>query len=413
MSKKATRELQEALAAALCARGLAKGKREAVERLRAAALAEPLYEELAQHRRLRCARVAELCAPLLGEAPQRGWCAFCYDFIRARMYPQGRFAPDAMGYERGALTFLTILQTLLERERRSLPFDPMCDYAFLPPEEYEGCDHAEEYRRFLAAWHDEFLYELMRLGDEVTPYRTLSHIAGVHFIALTVARGIREAGEEIDLALVSAAAAAHDIGKYGCRPGEAVPWLHYYYTGYWLEKRGMYAISHIASNHSTWDLELDALSVESLCLIYADVRCKQRRDAAGNEITEIFTLADAFGVILHKLENVDAAKHRRYELVYSRLQDFERYLRSLGADIALTGAPRSVAPGKDPALMSAEEAVERLMMLSMEHHLRLMNQLSSERRFGNIIEAARASRDWKQLRVYLNIFEAYCTYLSA
>ena len=94
------------------------------------------------------------------------------------------------------------------------------------------------------------------------------------------ARGFCGAGEEIDLALVSASAASHDIGKYGCRPGEAVPWLHYYYTGYWLEKRGMYAISHIASNHSTWDLELDALSVESLCLIYADMRCKQRRISA-------------------------------------------------------------------------------------------------------------------------------------
>ncbi|MBQ9647076.1 MAG: hypothetical protein IJV43_01780 [Oscillospiraceae bacterium] len=413
MSKKATRELQDALAAALCGRGLERDRRAATELLRAYTLPERLNELFPVRKRLSCAKVADVCAPLLGKAPERGWCAFSYDFIRARMYPQGGFAPDAYGFERGALTFLTILQTLFERERRVLPFDPMYDYAFLQPEEYEACDHAEEYRRFLAAWHDEFIYELMRLGDEVTPYRTLSHIAGVHHIALTVARAIREAGEEIDLALVSASAAAHDLGKYGCRPGEPVPHLHYYYTGYWLEKRGLHAVSHIASNHSTWDLELDALSAESLCLIYADVRCKQSRDVRGNEVTEIFSLADAFGVILNKLENVDAAKQRRYELVYSRLQDFERYLRSLGADIELTGAPSVPAETKDPALMTPEESVERLMMLSMEHHLRLMNQLSSEQKFGNIIETARASRDWKQLRVYLNIFEEYCTYLSA
>ena len=411
MSKKATRELQEALGAALAARGLARDAREAVEQLRSSGVAEALGE--LPRARLRCEEVAALCAPLLGDAPERGWCAFCYDFIRARMYPQGRFAPDAYGYERGALTFLTILQALLERERSSLPFDPMYDFAFLTEEEYVACDHGEEYRRFLAAWRDEFIYELMRLGDEVTPYRTLSHIAGVHHIALTVARGIRGALEEIDLALVSASAASHDLGKYGCRPGEAVPWLHYYYTGYWLENRNLHAVSHIASNHSTWDLEPDALSAESLCLIYADVRCKQSRDAQGNEVTQIFSLADAFGVILNKLENVDAAKRRRYELVYSRLQDFERYLISLGADIALTGAPQLPAPPKDPALMTPEESVERLMLLSMEHHVRLMNQLSSEQRFGNIIESARSSRDWTQLRVYLNIFEEYCTYLSA
>jgi len=413
MSKRAKRELQDALAKALCSRGLAKDLRAAAESLRETETLERLSEYFPIRERFSCGRIAEACAPLLGAEPERGWCAFCYDFIRARMYPQGRFAPDAGGYERGALTYLTILQTLLDRERAALHFDPMRDFAFLSPEEYESCDHAAEYAGFLTAFRDEFIYELMRLGDEVTPYRTLSHIAGVHHIALTVARGIREAGEEIDLALVSASAAAHDLGKYGCRPGEAVPWLHYYYTGYWLEKRGLYAISHIASNHSTWDLELDALSAESLCLIYADMRCKQSRSADGSERTEIYSLADAFGVILNKLENVDTAKHRRYELVYSRLQDFERYLRSLGADIELSGAPRVPAETKDPALMTPEESVERLMMLSMEHHLRLMNQLSSERKFGNIIEAARSSRDWKQLRVYLNIFEEYCTYLSA
>ena len=413
MSKKAIRDLQEALAAALCARGLRRDAREAVRFLRTAVSEEGLGELLTHGRRLSCAKVAEVCAPLLGDAPEQGWCAFCYDFIRTRMYPQGRFAPGAGGFERGALTFLTILQTLLDRERQTLPFDPLYDFAFLAPEEFEACDHAGEYRRFLSEFRDGYIYELMRLGDEVTPYRTLGHIAGVHHIALTVARGICEAGEEVDLALVSAAAAAHDLGKYGCRPGEAVPHLHYYYTGYWLEKRGMNAISHIASNHSTWDLELDALSVESLCLIYADVRCKQDRDEAGNEVTRIYSLADAFDVILSKLENVDAAKRRRYELVYSRLQDFERYLCSLGADVTLSGAAGEPERPKDAALMTSEEAVERLMLLSMEHHLRLMNKLSSEQKFGNIIEAARSSRDWKQLRVYLNIFEEYCTYLSA
>ncbi len=413
MTKKAKRELQDALARALCARGLARDERGAAERLHEAETVERLSGLFPLRGRVSCEQVAALCAPLLGREPARGWCALCYDFIRTRMYPQGRFAPDAGGFERGALTLLTVLQTLFDVERRTLPFDARYDFAFLPPEEYGCCDHAEEYRRFLDAFRDEFVYELMRLGDEVTPYRTLGHIAGVHHIALTVAQGLRDAGEGIDPALVSAAAAAHDLGKYGCRPGEAVPHLHYYYTGYWLENRNMHAVSHIASNHSTWDLELDALSAESLCLIYADMRCKQSRDGQGREVTVIYSLADAFDVILAKLENVDAAKRRRYELVYSRLRDFEGYLRALGADVDLTGAPRAPAEAKDPALMTPEEAVDRLTRLSMEHHLRLMHQLSSEQRFGNIIEAARSSRDWKQLRVYLNIFEEYCTYLSA
>ena len=38
----------------------------------------------------------------------------------------------------------------------------------------------EEYRQFLERFESEFIYELLRLGREVTPFRTLEHIAGVH-----------------------------------------------------------------------------------------------------------------------------------------------------------------------------------------------------------------------------------------
>ena len=166
----------------------------------------------------------------------------------------------------------------------------MLDFQFLTEEEYSLCDQAKEYRWFLAAWREEFVYELMRMGLEVTPFRALNHIAGVHYIAMTAARGLAEAQVDVDLALISAAAAAHDVGKFGCRPGERVPYLHYYYTDQWLLGRKMEAVSHIASNHSTWDLELESLSVESLLLIYADFRCKQERDQEGNEVTTIFPL---------------------------------------------------------------------------------------------------------------------------
>ena len=120
---------------------------------------------------------------------------------------------------------------------------------------------------------------------------------------------------------MSGAAASHDLGKFGCRPGENVPFLHYYYTDQWLLARGMEGISHIASNHSTWDLELESLSAESLLLIYADFRSKQTRDEQGREKIILFPLEASFQVILKKLENVDAHKKHRYEFVYGKLHD--------------------------------------------------------------------------------------------
>ena len=409
MNQRTVRELSKSILSSLEEHGVINDRKASSAEI--TDLAERLSVLFDSRKRISCTDAAEICGTYPGETPESGWCRFCYDYLRAKNFPQITLPPDTDRYEHGALIFLTILQTLFDYERKLLPFDPAFDFHFLPPETYELCDSADEYKRFLTAFRGEFVYELMRISSEITPFCTLSHIAGVHHIAVTIARAVETRGEKIDIALVSAAAAAHDIGKYGCREGENVPHLHYYYTDYWLETRGMAAISHIASNHSTWDLELDALSAESLCLIYADMRCKSRFEN-GQEHTVIFSLHDAFDVILHKLENVDAAKRRRYELVYRRLQDFESYLVSLGADIDLSGKLHPLPDLRDPVLLTSDEAVDRLTNLSMEHHLTLMYQLSSERKFGNIIEAAHASRDWKQLRVYLNIIDEYCTYLS-
>ncbi len=406
-------EIAESLAA--CKWSPVPSRKAALSLLKSPLWIQGLADLLPIQARLTCAQVLDLCAPVLeqfGPAPAEGWLSFSYEYVRHLMFPEGGFAPQAHRYADGASIFLVILQVLLDHERTALPFDPMMDFQFLPEDTYQGCDSAKEYRRLLSAWREEFLYELMRLGLEVTPFRTLNHIAGVHHIAMTAAKGLARAGVEVDLALISGAAAAHDFGKFGCRPGERVPYLHYYYTDQWLLERKMEGISHIASNHSTWDLELESLSVESLLLIYADFRCKQDRDGAGNERTVLYPLDQSFQVILSKLDNVDRKKRRRYELVYGKLHDFEDYMRRLGVDVELTGRPAAPAPPKDPALMGPEETLDSLILLSVEHNLQLMHMLSNERKFGNIIEAARSAKSWQQLRAYLNVFEEYFTYLS-
>ena len=72
-----------------------------------------------------------------------------------------------------------------------------------------------EYRQFLRRFQGEYIYELLRLGREVTPFRTLEHIAGVHHVAMSVSRAFKAGGGLIDLGLMSGAAAGHDLGKFG------------------------------------------------------------------------------------------------------------------------------------------------------------------------------------------------------
>ena len=362
--------------------------------------------------RLRCADVLALCRPELetlcpGE-PSEGWLAYAYDYARRLLYPE---KTDAELFAPGAVFLLSVLQVLFAAEAELLPHDPAWTFDFLADDELAGSPCAPSYQRFLRLWRREFVYELMRLGLEVTPYRTLEHIAGVHHIAVTAARALRKSGVAVDVALVSGAAAGHDLGKFGCRPGERVPYLHYFYTDQWFRRRRMTDIGHVAANHSVWDLEPDYLSVEALLLIYADFRVKQLHDAQGREITRISTLAQAFQVILDKLDDVDGEKQKRYTRVYARLEDFEQFMVSCGVDVTMSGGDTPPLPEKHTALMTDDEALRALTLRCVGHNMELMHRLTDQRSFARLLEEARGETDWRRLRAYLAVMESYSLYL--
>ena len=365
--------------------------------------------------RFTCRRLFEICRAtmfLLGREPEEGWLSFTYKYACHILYPEKEFTEKYSEYSAGALYYLNVLRFFFDKEREALPFEPLKDFAFLSEEEYRQSENAEEYRRFLKYWHREYIYEMMRLNSEVTKFKTLEHISGVHYVAMTIARGLHAAGSPVDLALVSGAAASHDLGKFGCKPNEKVPFMHYYYTALWSESHNLPYIGHIAANHSTWDLEPENLSVESLCLIYSDFRVKSSRGADGVEITHISTLKDAFDVILHKFFNVDENKVTRYRFVYSKLADIETYMRCHGVDVELNGNPPAPEVLPVPGLRTPEQIVRSLAFMAIEHNIDVMHQMTAERSFGNLLEAARSEKNWKNVRAYVNVLGEYFTYTN-
>ena len=365
--------------------------------------------------RLTCAAALETFRSLLGHLapePPEGWLRYAYQVALSLLFPAADHGHTSAQWD-GALCYLQFLQVLLNAEKRALPFDPWLDFAFCSEEELSDSGVTEEYHQLLSRFRGEYIYELLRLSVEVTPYKTLHHIAGVHHVAMTVSRAFKAGGGLIDLGLISGAALGHDIGKFGCKPGERVPYLHYYYTDQWFTQRGLTTLGHIAANHSVWDLEIENLSSESLALVYADFRVKQTYDDQHHEAACLYSLQEAFDVILSKLDNVDDAKRRRYQYVYAKLRDFEDYMISFGVDTTLATAGHTPPPRQDPALMPPGQVVAALRRTAVDHNIRLMHRLGREQLFGNILEAARSEKEPARLRAYVSIFEEYFTYWSA
>lgn len=355
--------------------------------------------------------------------PADGWLMHCYMYLRNQLFPHLAGPADAEEFKAGRDSLLQLMRGVFSYERRAIPFDPTKDMRLLSDNQIKEGGFSSEYLQMHRLVRSLYVYEFMRIGIDITPFNTLGHISGVHYVAMYMAYQLYQVGFPVDLGLVSASAASHDIGKYGCRPAEErrVPYLHYYYTNYCLNRYSLPGIAHIAANHSTWDLELENLSVESLLLIYADFRVKStRRD--GKELIHFYSLAEAFDVILSKLDNVDEAKKHRYVKVYAKLKDFEDLMIENGVKVDLPHEAydsfeekRAEAPVpnvRQMALLQGKEIVQQLKYRAVGHNILLMSRFNDPAAFASLVESARSGSNWKDTRTFITILGEYSTYMT-
>ncbi len=367
-----------------------------------------------------CADVLELSIETLerfSQIPEEGFLKYIFDYTHQTLFPdtaeKSTLSRDA-DYYKGRIIFSEILKEVLSFKRETGALDSKTEIFFLKQEEIEDCQAKSEYDTLKKYFDENYVLNFLAIGAEITPFDTKGHIAGVHSVAMHVGRQLKESGVPVDLACISGAAISHDIGKFGCKTEEhsRIPYLHYYYTDDFLTRIKCPQISLIASNHSTWDLEIENLSVESLLLIYADFRTKSSRGLSGKEIVHFYSLEEAFDVILSKLDNVDEAKKGRYIRVYKKLYDFEKYMKACGVSVSFSSNKLKQVNWKDPALLTNNEAVDRIKYWAIKHNIEVMSKIGGEISFGNLLEHARSDKDWKNLRAYVNALAEYYTYMS-
>ncbi len=314
-------------------------------------------------------------------------------------------------------TILILYSVFCEFEKNSDCDAFYVKYPIIMPQsdEIKNTEDRLEYYTFENVFKRKYVYELMRLSQEVTPFNSLDHISGVFCVAINIARQLLKVGLPVNLGRVAGAAACHDIGKFACIGDNTkrVPYLHYYFSDLWYKDNSLFYMGNIAVNHSTWDLELETLSLESLILIYSDFRVKNRKNKLGRQEMHLFNLDDSFDVILNMLDDVDIAKENRYKRVYAKLLDFEKYMKSKGIGVDPFDEMGEPISKKPIVLLGQDEIVSYYKELSIEKNIFLMANLSTEEGFNRILDNAASETDGKVLRSYLNIFDEYYAYLES
>ena len=209
---------------------------------------EILQEEAERGVRLRADQILDIWLEKAGgrtlgvsAAPQDGWLMHTYMYLRNQLFPHIPGPSDEETFRTGRNSLLDFMRHAYEYERMHCSFDPKRDFCLLSGQEITENGFIPEYLRMKELIREMHVYEFMRIGADITPFNTVGHIGGVHYVAMYVAKQLYASGVPVDLGLVSAAAASHDIGKYGCREHEErrVPYLHYYYTDYCLRRLGL------------------------------------------------------------------------------------------------------------------------------------------------------------------------------
>lgn len=352
-----------------------------------------------------------------GEIDNIKFVNYVYEYVLSLAFPKSVDAEFDENLDKRAEVFLIFyrewlnLERMLDQER----FYNKYPLQFLTEKEIKGLPFNHEYKNFIKYFENEYVYEMMRLNQEIKGYSTLDHISGVSFVAANVARQLNELGFPIDVGNLIAAAIGHDIGKFGCRKNEEkrVPYLHYYYTDVWFKERECPYIANVASNHSTWDLELENLAAESLVLIYADFRVKNKHNNM-----HIYDLAESFEVILNKLDNVDESKEKRYRKVYAKLRDFENFLINHNIDVSMTedGLKQVIENRKnrpvDMCLIQGDKIAENFKFQAIEYNINVLNKFSAIESFNEMLANISGEKNWKKLREYLTTLEEYYIYTS-
>ena len=379
-------------------------------------------EEMIQKHLYSCQAVYDLCEDIIdslwGPDTPDNPLYYIYQFALSKSFPHAVEIELNQKLDSGCLLYLEALRAMIpvQHENDSESFQARYPMRLdLSDTENTGAS-AKEYKRFVKAFHNEYIIEMMKLNFEVTQHNTMDHVCGVHNLAVRIARQLHDFDVPVDLGKVSGAAAGHDLGKFGCRSFESkrVAYIHYYYTEQWFKSRDIFNIGHIALNHSVWDLELENLPLESLILIYSDFRVKNTKNQQNQYEMSYFSLADSFDVILSKLDNVDFEKEKRYERVYAKLKDFQDYMIDLGIQVDPDKpiGTASLHKKKYYALMQGSEITQNLKFFALQHSTHLLYKFRDEESLSEIIEIVRNEKNDKIFREYLGLFEEYTAYFT-
>lgn len=356
--------------------------------------------------RISCDDIRELSIEILNSLSEnlpKNWLKYVYEYTLYKSFPDSVSIKLNPKYENAVVVYLEILKTVFYSVEKHQDAESFSFNSFISNNSID-LEQNEDFQKFKKAYRDNYIYELIRLEHELTNSKLYYRIKAVCGLSMQIAHSLKMSGVNLKPWLVSCLTIGHFIGNYAVKhENNNID----FYTGQWFERFDLSNIIGVEIYNDVSSICFGHLPIESLILMYSDLRV----DIKNNTKT-----------YLNSLEQIEKAIAERFDiskdqsrLIVDKIKDFESYLSSNNVDIKFSGEiirNSGNTVGIATVLLEENEIIDYYKNISIESNIKVMNLLSDEINFNYMLEKAKAAKSWKDIMIYLNIFDEYTLYLS-
>ncbi len=354
--------------------------------------------------RISCDDVRELSIEILNSLSEnlpKDWLKYVYEYTLYKSFPDSVSIKLNPKYEDAVVVYLEILKTVFYSVEKHQETESFSFNSFISNNNTDF-ERNEDFQKFKKVYIDNYIYELILLEHELTNSKLYYRIRAVWSLSMQIAQSLKMSGVNLKPWLVSCLTIGHFIGNYAVKhENNSIA----FYTRQWFEKFDLSNIIGVEIYNDILSICFGHLPIESLILMYSDLRV----DIKNNTKTYLNSLEQIEKAIS---EEFDISKDQS-RLIVDKIKDFESYLSSNNVDIKFSSEIiRNSSNTVATVLLEENEIIDYYKNISVESNIKVMNLLSDEINFNYMLEKAKAAKSWKDIMIYLNIFDEYTLYLS-
>lgn len=341
-----------------------------------------------------CEDVVELSVEILNSLEKslpKDWLKYVYEYVLYKSFPDAITIELNYKYDNACIVYLEILRTIflcVEKHQNSnlLNFD-------LFPINNNIIDRDEKFHDFINVYNNNYIYELIRLNSEITNSKLYCKIKAVWSFSIQIIEELRISDFEIKPHLLFYLLIGQLIGEFALNNKDINCENTSFYANQWFDKFGLSSHIGIEIYNDMADVSFNCLTIEALILMYSNLKI----DIKNEKIQ--FKSLDQIEKSVSKYFGFNSNKSK---LLMDKIRDFELFLS------------RNKEDKTDNNIFHLEEneIINYYKNISINCNIKLMDMLSHEESFNYMLEKAKSSRSWKEIMIYLNVFDEYSAALN-